>query len=345
MSGTMLTVLLALIVVLVLILPLTVHKVEENLEAFLFIMGVCAVTLSGVWSGHLVLEAAKDPIPITLAVLVLGFVFKTFNRQIKAGVTAVKNKVGLKVTLFLAILLLGLFSSIITAILAAVVLSEITNIIGLKGDNKAKFIVVACFAIGMGAVLTPIGEPLSTIVVSKLKGAPHNADFFFLLKMLGFWIIPGVIALSFLAFFIKEEEREAAADIPVEKNKDLVFRAGKVYLFVGALVFLGKGLTPLAEKTIFKLSDGALYWVNSISAILDNATLAAIEIVPTMTDHKIKFLLIGLTLAGGMLVPGNIPNIICASKLKIKSSTWAKYGIPLGAVLMVVYFALLKLVG
>lgn len=115
----------------------------------------------------------------------------------------------------------------------------------------------------------------------------------------------------------------------------------KVYIFVVALVLLGEGLQPLAYKTIYHLRPAMLYWVNIVSAALDNATLAAIEIVPDMTERTLKFPLVSLILAGGMLIPGNIPNIICASKLKIKSKEWAKIGVPPGLTLMSLYFAAL----
>ena len=46
----------------------------------------------------------------------------------------------------------------------------------------------------------------------------------------------------------------------------------------------------------------------------------------------------GLLIAGGMLIPGNIPNIISAGKLGISSKEWAKLGVPLGLVLMAIYF-------
>jgi predicted cation transporter len=62
-----------------------------------------------------------------------------------------------------------------------------------------------------------------------------------------------------------------------------------------------------------------------------------------MSEGKIVFLLMGLLISGGMLIPGNIPNIICASKLGIKSREWAVFAAPLGAVLMLVYFAVLML--
>jgi predicted cation transporter len=110
-----------------------------------------------------------------------------------------------------------------------------------------------------------------------------------------------------------------------------------------ALVFFGKGLTPLAEITIMKLPTWALYWANSISAILDNATLAAAEIVPDMTTRQIEFLLIALVVSGGLLIPGNIPNIICASKFKITSKEWANAAILTGGLAMMIYFVILNI--
>jgi predicted cation transporter len=49
----------------------------------------------------------------------------------------------------------------------------------------------------------------------------------------------------------------------------------------------------------------------------------------------------GLLIAGGMLVPGNIPNIISASKLGITSKEWARLGVPIGLVSMVIYFVII----
>ena len=91
------------------------------------------------------------------------------------------------------------------------------------------------------------------------------------------------------------------------------------------------------------LSGDILYWINTLSAVLDNATLTAAEISQAMHPMQIKKLLMGLLIAGGMLIPGNIPNIIAASKLKIKSKEWAKLGLPLGFVLMLIFFFILEM--
>jgi predicted cation transporter len=49
----------------------------------------------------------------------------------------------------------------------------------------------------------------------------------------------------------------------------------------------------------------------------------------------------GLLVAGGMLIPGNIPNIVAAGRLKITSKEWAKLGVSIGLVIMVIYFLIL----
>ena len=67
---------LLIILALVLLLPFSIKWVEHNLEAFLFVMGIAAVLVSGLFSGSLVIHALKDPIMISLAVLVAGLLFK-----------------------------------------------------------------------------------------------------------------------------------------------------------------------------------------------------------------------------------------------------------------------------
>ena len=85
----------------------------------------------------------------------------------------------------------------------------------------------------------------------------------------------------------------------------------------------------------------SLYWLNIVSAVLDNATLAAAEISVQMDVSTIKAILMGLMISGGMLIPGNIPNIICANKLQISSKEWAYTGLPIGVLLMVGYFIIM----
>ena len=98
----------------------------------------------------------------------------------------------------------------------------------------------------------------------------------------------------------------------------------------------------MVDDLIAYLSTPALYWINITSAVLDNASIAAAEIGPHMSLKTIQYLLMGLLLSGVMLIPGNLPNMVTASKLGIKSGEWAKVGVPLGLFFMVLYFFALE---
>src|SRR5699024_4556479 len=108
-----------------------------------------------------------------------------------------------------------------------------------------------------------------------------------------------------------------------------------------ALTFLGAGFQPFIEKYLLDLHPLILYWINSVSAILDNATLAAAEISPQMSQPTIKAILLGLTVSGGMLIPANIPNIIAAGKLKITSMEYARIAFLIGLIVMSFYFIII----
>src|SRR5699024_5160095 len=142
---------------------------------------------------------------------------------------------------------------------------------------------IACYAIGMGAALTPIGEPLSTIVTGNL-----NEEFFYLLKLLGIYIIPGVIGFGLLAAFFSKRDEDKQEDVEeyeseTESYMEIIVRSLKIYLFVMALTFLGAGFQPFIERFLLDLNPLILYWINMVSAVLDNATLAAAEISPAMS--------------------------------------------------------------
>jgi len=337
---------LALVMGLTLVLPFSVKRVEDDLEAFLFVMGLAAVSISGLWSWPLVRSALKEPVAITIAVAAVGLLFRAVRGRLRGWMDALTRRLGLDVAVFLIVALLGLGSSVFTAIVSAVILAEVVTILKLERGYEVRLTVFACYAIGLGAALTPLGEPLSTIVIAKLKGYPHQADFFYLFDQVGIWIVPGVLACAALAARGARASGTGAPglreDAP-ETTGAIMTRAGKVYIFVMALIFLGAGLTPLAERFVARMPTWALFWANSVSAILDNATLAAAEIAPVMTDRQITFILMGLLVSGGMLVPGNIPNIVSSAKLGIKSREWARAALPAGLALMSVYFVLLML--
>lgn len=342
---------LAISLIAILLLPFLIKKVEHNLEVFLFIMGLITTVIAGVISTDLFTHIFHNEMLyfITLAVLVAGIIFKFTVDNIIDGVEKATQRVPLSVFLFFFICVLGIISSVITAIIASLVLAEVAKALPIERKYKVRLCIITCFSIGLGAALTPIGEPLATIVVSLL-----NEDFFFLVKTIGIYILPGIIALGLIgavnigrnAEIIHRDQMEREAlefncPITAENFPVIFIRAGKIFLFVVALELLGAGFRPLIDTYIIHLDSAILYWINMVSAVLDNATIAAAEISPKMGSEQIKAILMGLLISGGMLIPGNIPNIVTACKLNIGSKDWAKYGVPLGLVFLIVYYIVL----
>lgn len=321
----------------VLLLPLSSRIVEKNLEMFLFAMGLLAAVLSGVLNRSLFVTATFDPINISIAVFAAGLLFKWFQMPLEKMIIGFSRIMPYRIYIAITIIFLGLISSIITAIIASLVLVLIVTTLRLERKCEVRFVVLACFAIGLGAASTPIGEPLSTIAVSKL-----DEDFFFLIRLVGSDIISALVILGLAgAIFINPPTARQGMlnDNPYsESYEEILIRSLKVYFFVMGLTFLGAGFEPLINTYFLKLDASLLYWINMISAILDNATLAAAEISPEMDDVTIRSILLGLLISGGMLIPGNIPNIIAAGKLQITSKEWASFGVPLGLVMMLLYF-------
>ncbi len=363
---SMLLVDIGLLVLLLAVLtgPFRSRLVEQNLEVFLLACGVVALTISGFatiegytfgWTASVVTEALTAPLLITTVfgipvgivqiVLLFGlFLYLCFNAVQKVILWTIAHT-SIPVFIFLIIVVLGLVSSLISAILAALVLVEMVCALPINRGDKISVTIVACFSIGLGAALTPLGEPLSTIATSRLSGPPYYAGFGYLFDLLGLYILPGIIALGIVGVILYHRSGLSEESLVCELKRDtlseVAIRAAKVYVFIMALIFLGEGFKPLIVQYVVSIPSSALYWVNMISAVLDNATLAAAEINPVLSEQQIKSALMGLIIAGGMLIPGNIPNIISAGKIGITSREWAKIGIPAGLVTMIIYFVAL----
>ena len=87
---------------------------------------------------------------------------------------------------------------------------------------------------------------------------------------------------------LSDVEEEIIEEVIEQENwAGIVIRALNIS-FVMALVFLGEGFEPIIERYIIHLSPQLLYWVNMVSAVLDNATLTAAEISPIMDEAHIE---------------------------------------------------------
>jgi len=334
------------VLAMVVVMPFTVRWAEEKLEAFLLVMGVAAVSISGQWSPVLLGQALGDPVPLAATVLAAGSVFRWQRRRVVASVERAQSAWGAQVLAGLLVPVIGVLSALCSAMVAALVLAEAVSVLRLPRASELRLVVLACFSIGLGSALSPLGGPLAAIVVTRLAGEPYHADFFFLARLLWPAVLGMLAVLGALAFLFGQGHASSSGALAPETHeswRDLLYRVLRVYLFVAGLVLLGQGFAPLAERWLLPLPTQALYWANASSAFLDNATLAAAEVGPRVAGDKLQAILLGLLLSGGMLVPGNVPNIICAAKLGIGAKEWARFGVPLGLALMAVMAVLLRL--
>ena len=99
-------------------------------------------------------------------------------------------------------MVLGLLSSVITAVIAALLLVEAIAMLKLDRPSETAAVVLACFAIGLGAALTPVGEPLGTIAIAAL-----SADFWYLMRLLGPLVVAGIVIVAAVSLFIPPHRR------------------------------------------------------------------------------------------------------------------------------------------
>lgn len=340
-------ILLGLVVLNLLVWPLKSKWVENHLEIFLLMVGAAAVTISGMWSKEFIYDALNSPVNVAFIVLVVSIIFNYYSRYIFRVLFVLFRFFEPKYSFAILVFLLGITSSVFSVTVAALVLAEVLQVVNLEREQTVKVTVYACYAIGLGAVMLPLAEPLGLVIYKELAAGPHQADFFFVLKHFFWWIMP---AISLMALAAGYTVRNANAQVELhiredkEDTRSMLRRTWHIYLFVAALTLISTGLRPFADATIARLSGKILFWANSVSVIIDNATLAAIEITPDVTIPNLMYMVIGLAAFGSMLIQGNLPNIVAAEKLGIKSREWARVAVPTGLVLMSGYFVALWIV-
>ncbi len=337
-------ILLTIVVLNLLVWPLASKWVENHLELFLLAVGAVAVTIIGGWNKNFVYETLNSPVNVAFIVLVVSVIFNYYSRYIFRVLFILFRYLEPRYSFAILVFLLGITSSIFSVTVAALVLAEVLQVVNLEREQTVKVTVYACYAIGLGAILLPLAEPLGLVIYNELAAGPYKADFFFVLRHFFGWIMPGILLMSFAAgYTVRHANTQVQLHIREDKEdyKSMLRRTWHIYLFVAALSLISTGLRPFAQSTIAHLSGKILFWANSVSVIIDNATLAAIEVTPSVTTDNLMYMVIGLAAFGSMLVQGNLPNIVAAEKLNIKSREWARVAVPAGVVLMCGYFVAL----
>ncbi len=332
---------LGLILIAVLLGPILVKSVERNLELFFLVLGALAAIVGGQFGWALLRDALTRPIGLTGAVLVFGILARLLRPGFDAAVQRLRAAFAARWIYFFLIVSLGLLSALITAVVAALLLVEAIAMLKLDRASETAAVVLACFAIGMGSGLLPTGGPLASIAIAAL-----GADFGYLVRLLWPLVVVGILIVGTLSLFIAPiQAAPLYAARPEEGWREIILRAVRIYVVVAGLVGLSWGARPVVGAYVSRVPQWILFWINSISAVVDNATLTAAEIGPELSHSQQRAILMGLLISGGMLIPGNIPNIVAANRLGITSREWVRMGLLVGLPLMLLCFAALYLAG
>jgi predicted cation transporter len=218
----------------VLVGPICIRPIERNIELFFLSVGALTAIITGQFGWSLVHAAATEPIALTIAVLVFGAAARIVRPAFDSSLQRLRETVSARWIYFGLIVVLGLLSSVITAVISALLLVEAIAMLKLDRPSETAAVVLACFAIGLGAALTPVGEPLGTIAIAAL-----SVDFWYLMRLLGPLVIAGIVIVAALSLFISPHRGASLyAARPDDDWKEIFLRAVRVYAFVAGLVGL-----------------------------------------------------------------------------------------------------------
>jgi predicted cation transporter len=323
----------------VLIGPIVIRPIERNVEIFFLVVGVLTACLMGQFSTALIRACLREPLSFTLAVLVFGAGFHLLRDYLDRLFAALVRVLDPRTICFCLTIVLGLLAPLITPVVSALVFVEAISALRLERPIEIAVTVLACFAIGLGAGLTPLGMPGIAVVLHAL-----HAGFWYLARLLGPFVAIGVVLTAIPSLLLPFSSSKLHATVPNESWRVvLLTRPGRVYFFIAGLVALSAGLRPVVDAYIAGFPSGSLFWLNTISAVVNNSTLAAVEIGPALSLNQQRAALLGLLISGGMLVPGNIANVVAASRLRIASREWARIGLGAGITLLILCFVVLSL--
>lgn len=333
------TVILACVLVMAVLLgPILLRPVERNLELFFLIVGILTAMAMGQFNPALIRSALSEPAALSAAVLIFGIVFRFLRNYLDRLFAGAIKIFGERWLCFGLTIISGLLAGFITVVIAALVFVEAISLLRLDRKTEVGATVYGCFAIGMGGGLTPLGMPASALVLADL-----HADFWYLARLLGPFIVAGIVLAAIPVLFLPMKGGETHPIAERDSWLSILIRAGKVYIFIAGLVALSRGLRPVVDAYLARAPDPFWFWLNTLSAVVDNATLAAIEIGPALNVSQQRAAMLSLLISGGILIPGNLPNIVAAGRLGITSREWIAPGLRIGLVLLITCFAGLSL--
>lgn len=324
----------------VLLGPIFIKPIERNVEFFFLAVGVLTACVVGRFDTALVWAALREPLSFTLAVLVFGAAFRLFRGCLDELLGKAIQLLEPRLLCFWLAILLGFLAAFVTPVVSALVFVEAISLFRCDRGIEIAATVFACFAIGLGAGLTPLGMPGIAVVLRSI-----HADFWYLARLLAPFVVVGVILAAIPILFLPFAAGESLNAIRAKDSwrTVLLVRPGRVYVFIAGLVALSDGLRPVINAYIHRVPEGLLFWINTLSAVVNNSTLAVVEISPSLSVSQQRAAFLGLLISGGALVPGNIPNIVAASRLGITNREWARIGVGASIMLLILCFAVLVL--
>lgn len=81
----------------------------------------------------------------------------------------------LKAVLTAMVVVLGLFSWMLSPILAILVLIGMAGLLPIEKRARTSLVIIGCLSIGLGAALATGDLPISQIAALKLQGSPYQA--------------------------------------------------------------------------------------------------------------------------------------------------------------------------
>jgi predicted cation transporter len=329
-----------LVIIAVLLGPVLIKPIEQEVEFFFLLIGVLTAAIMGQFNMALVRGALLEPLSFTAAVLVFGAAFRISKAYLDELLAGVVEVLGPRLLCFFLAIMLGALAPLITPVVSALIFVEAIALLRCDRAAEISTTVFACFAIGIGAGLTPLGLPGIAVVLRSL-----HADFWYLTHLLGPFVAVGIVIAAAPILLLPFDPGEALTAVRVEDSWKTVLlaRPGRVYVFIAGLVALSDGLRPVVNAYVHRVPEGLLFWINTLSAVVNNSTLAVIEISPSMSISQQRAAMLGLLISGGVLITGNIPNVVAASRLRITSREWARIGVIAGIVLLILCFVVLLL--
>lgn len=228
----------------VLLGPLLIKRIEQNLEVFLFLMGICAVAISRSWHIGIVEEAIQEPlvVGIVLTVLLAGLIAHYIKPDFLRNINSIiLDKITMKVILLEIVVVLGLLAAIITPILSFFMLVEAVNHLSLTRKTRAKITILGCLSISLGAALALGDGSSSAIAIARMQGE-FPSQGFLPLELQSLYIILSILAFGLIAMFFAEENINSIRKQAYGKastHKRIAIWSARVCMFTGALLLIG----------------------------------------------------------------------------------------------------------